>query len=270
MCDNAAQTKLRESVVVLSNVAIAPDVWMVKLEAPQAAVVLQPGQFVHLFIDEKLTLRRPFSVCRVDGSAIFIMYAVVGKGTRMLTTKEAGDASMNIIAPCGNRWPLPDQSSQSLLVGGGLGAAPLGMFAHELFDKGYDFHFIQAARNADLVIGRGFHDDSWRAISYATDDGTLGYRGLITEPVREKLASEAFKTVYVCGPEIMQRAVVDVCKEFDVDVYVSLERLMACGIGACLSCNVLTKKGPKKVCVDGPIFDARDLEFSDVAQSSIH
>ena len=270
MCDNAAQAKVRENVVVLSNAEIAPGVWMIKLEAPETAAVLQPGQFVHLFIDEKLTLRRPFSVCRVDGRAIFIMYAIVGKGTQLLTTKEVGDTSMDVIAPCGNRWPLPKPGSKSLLVGGGLGAAPLGLFAHELFEKGIDFHFIQAARNVDLVIGRGFHDDSWRSISYATDDGTLGYKGLITDPVREKLASEEFSTVYVCGPEVMQRAVVEVCKEFDVEVYVSLERLRACGIGACLSCNVLTKNGPKKVCVDGPIFNAHDLEFSDVAQSSIH
>ena len=78
MCDNAAHKKLSESVVVLSNVAIAPDVWMIKLEAPHVSSVIEPGQFVHLFIDEKLTLRRPFSVCRVDGSAIFIMYAIVG------------------------------------------------------------------------------------------------------------------------------------------------------------------------------------------------
>lgn len=264
------EPKLIENVVVVSNREIAPRVWMVELAAPKMAQLLKAGQFVHLLIDETLTLRRPFSVCQIQGDKIFIMYAVVGKGTELLTQKAANDASMSIIGPCGNSWPHPPVGSRALLVGGGLGAAPLGMLAHELFEAGSDFHFIQSARSQELIIGRHLHESIARNIEFATDDGSLGFHGLITDPVIHSLESGAYSHVYVCGPEVMQRAVVSACSSYEVTTYVSLERLMACGIGACLSCNVVTKNGPRKVCVDGPIFNSDDLEFDDVARSSIH
>lgn len=271
MCQTDTRVpKLVESVVVVSNQELAFGVWMIVLRAPKIAALLKSGQFVHLLIDEKLTLRRPFSVCQVREDTIFIMYAVVGKGTEMLTRKVAGDTSMNLIGPCGNSWPHPPVGTKALLIGGGLGAAPLGMLAHELFEAGVDFHFIQAARNEELLIGKPLHNDAFRSIEYATDDGSLGHKGLITEPVRQALSTGLYGVAYVCGPEIMQRAVIEVTNEVKVETFVSLERLMACGIGACLSCNILSKSGPKKVCVDGPIFNSRDLEFDDVARSKIH
>ena len=271
MCQTSQhEHKHVENVEVVSNVEIAPRVWMVVLRAPKMAHLLRAGQFVHLLIDEYLTLRRPFSVCQIRQDEICIMYAVVGKGTELLTQKKTHDESMSVIGPCGNSWPHPAVGSKALLVGGGLGAAPLGMLAHELFEAGTDFHFIQAGRTDPLVIGRGFHESIRRDIEFATDDGSLGFHGLITEPVKNSLQSGEYSVVYVCGPEIMQRAVVAVCANFQVATYVSLERLMACGIGACLSCNVATKQGPQKVCVDGPIFLSEDLEFDDVARSSIH
>lgn len=271
MCETAQHTKkFVETVEVVRNDEVAPAVFLLQFKAPKLAQSLEPGQFIHLLIDPTLTLRRPLSIARVFGDIVSILYAVVGKGTQLLSEKRPGDTTMNAIGPCGNTWPLPKEGESSLLVGGGLGAPPLGMLAHKLMAMDCPFHFIQGARTADLVIARDFHDDSYRDIEYATDDGTLGTHGLITEPLSKALESGTYSNVYVCGPEIMERFVVAECAKFDVNVYVSLERLMACGIGACLSCNVATKQGPKKVCVDGPIFNALNLEFDDFARSAFH
>lgn len=271
MCETAQHVKkFVETVEVVRNDTIAPAIFLLQFKAPKLAQSLKPGQFVHLMIDQTLTLRRPLSIAHVRGDIVSILYAVVGKGTQLLSEKRTGDTTMNALGPCGNAWPLPDEDEASLLVGGGLGVPPLGMLAHKLMAMGRDFHFIQGARSAELVIARDFHDDAFRDIEYATDDGTLGTHGLITEPLRRALESGKYRNVYVCGPEIMERFVVAECAKFDVNVYVSLERLMACGIGACLSCNIMTKQGPKKVCVDGPIFNAVHLEFDDLARSAFH
>lgn len=252
-----------ENVDVISNVRVASGVGLVALQAPRCAAAVLPGQFVHLRVGAgtDTILRRPFSIHRAYGNTIEILYQILGAGTLQLAEKAAGDTSMDLIGPLGRGWNVPDDASHALLVAGGLGAAPLGMLAEHLADSGVATVVAQGAPTAERLVARGLFDRVCRRVECSTDDGSSGELGLITAVTKRLLDAEKFDVVYVCGPEAMERAVVAQCRERGIACQVSLERLMACGIGACLSCVVTTTTGLKRACVDGPVFDAEEVLF---------
>lgn len=271
MCDTTRSDTVLpviEKVSVLSNEQTAPGVWVITLAAPQTARTVQPGQFVHLRLPalEAHILRRPFSVYGVilSHGAIEIMYQMVGAGTDYLTTVRFGE-ELDLIGPLGHGWQPPHDVKRALLVSGGLGAAPLALLADMLTRNAATVDVVMGAPNAERLVCRERIEDlcsaggcSMRA-DVATDDGSEGVKGFSTEVSEKKLAEGHYDYVATCGPEPMQRIVASQAARHGVFCEVSLERRMACGIGVCLSCVVQTRTGLRRSCVDGPVFNAREV-----------
>jgi dihydroorotate dehydrogenase electron transfer subunit len=252
---------------------------LLSLQAPWTAQNILPGQFVHLSVGDstsRFVLRRPLSVYNYDADegTIDIFYQVVGKGSTAIYNFEPG-RKLSCVGPVGRPWSMPlalnEEGSgvpdlhntardytKALLVGGGVGCAPLTPLYKALLASGVEVQMIRGAQNAALIqdLGSLDFDPQRQNILIATDDGSVGHHGFVTDLVRECLGSGEFDHVATCGPEPMQRIVVDLAYEAGVYCEVSLERRMACGIGACLSCVVDTTEGKKRACVDGPVFDA--------------
>lgn len=261
MCDRFASKHFDEKARVLANEQMGPRLYKITLAAPKMAEAIEPGQFVHMQLTgmEAHILRRPFSVYRTDREAgsIEIIYQVVGEGTSFMTSYEPG-VECALIGAMGHGWQ--EREGKSLIVGGGVGAAPLFLFAEKLAAEGRPFEVVLGAQTESMLVTRADYADLLgRDPILATDDGSVGYAGFCTEPVREQLATGEYRTVYCCGPEPLMRAVAALADEAAVDCFVSMEKRMACGVGACLSCVVETSAGKKRSCVDGPVFDAKDV-----------
>lgn len=249
-----------EPVVVVSNERVAEGVSRIVLDAPRTAGAVEPGQFVHLRISRHadFILRRPFSVHRARDGRIEILYQVVGLGTRALEDAVPDDV-MDVIGPLGHGWQVPDGAKRALVVAGGLGAAPMGMLVERLAERDIEVTLAQGAPSAGRLLARELFDNLCSRAIVATDDGSAGLCGFVTVLSAEQLERDRPDMVYVCGPEPMQRIVAGQCAHAGVPCQASLERLMGCGIGACLSCVVTTRNGLKRACVDGPVFDAADV-----------
>ncbi len=263
MCESEARDGAKafeERARVISNAYVGPRLYKITLAAPKTAAAICPGQFVHMLLPGfgAHILRRPFSVydAREDGS-IDIIYQTVGEGTAYLTEVEPG-AECSVIAPLGHGWQTHE--GKSLIVGGGVGAAPLFMFAQQLAAEGRDFDVVLGAQTSDMLVTRADYAKLLgRDPVIATDDGSLGHAGFCTEPVREALAQGGYANVYCCGPAPLMRAVAGIAADVGVECWVSMEKRMACGVGACLSCVVETQAGKRRSCVDGPVFNAKEL-----------
>lgn len=262
---------LVERVRLVLSEQVTDGVFLATFEAPRIAGVIAPGQFVHLRIAEgaDFILRRPFSVFRADDGRIGILYQVVGRGTRELAAVAPG-AEMDAIGPLGNGWTVPDGIERALLVAGGLGAAPMGMLAEDLTRRGVAVTLAQGAPTSARLLARELFEGACEQTAYATDDGSEGTCGFVTALTPELFTAERPDVVYVCGPEPMQRIVAAQAAEAGVPCQVSLERLMACGVGACLSCVVSTVAGRKRACVDGPVFDAAEVLWEPAEDPEVH
>lgn len=253
----------QEICIVRDNVLMAQGIAKIRLTAPYIAENCKPGQFVHLRLPnlEAHILRRPFSVYTADArnGEIQLLYQTVGSGTEYMTTLEEG-TQVDIIGPIGRGWQPPSDAQRVLLVGGGLGVAPLYMLA-AIFSADVEVHVVMGAQSADRLICRkpfSAHIKE-QCLHITTDDGSAGERCFTTKVVKDLLDTGAFDYIATCGPEPMQRAVAALAAERTIPCEVSLERRMACGIGACLSCRVDTVTGVRRACVDGPVFVAREV-----------
>jgi len=230
--------------------------------APKIAQRVYPGQFLSIRLSDKLEplLRRPFSVHRVNGPAIEIFYQVVGFGSRILSGKKAGEF-VDIIGPLGNGFNLPPVNNgfEPILVAGGMGVAPL-LFAAEKLKACRALVFIGAKTKNQLLCQKEFSDLGCR-VKIATDDGSQGFKGKVTDLVRHFLSKAVchLPVIYACGPRPMLKAVSSLARELEVPAEISLEEHMACGIGACLGCVVNTREGFKRVCKEGPVFNADEV-----------
>ena len=249
-----------ERATLVANERVAEGVGLAVFEAPRTSAAIRPGQFVHLRIAEGVDfiLRRPFSVYRAAAGRLEILYQVVGRGTRVLAQAAPG-AVMDLIGPLGHGWQVPEGVAHALVVAGGLGAAPMGMLVEELARRGVATTLAQGAPSEARLLARDLFEATCRRTEVATDDGSAGLCGLVTELTGGLIAADRPDIVYVCGPESMQRIVAAQAAAAGVPCQVSLERLMACGVGACLSCVVSTVMGRKRACVDGPVFDAAEV-----------
>ncbi|MGI6216085.1 MAG: dihydroorotate dehydrogenase electron transfer subunit [Coriobacteriales bacterium] len=250
-----------EEVTIVSNDKIAPSIYLMVLEAPQIAAGLLPGQFVHLRVPDFCghVLRRPFSVCswNTGTGEIQIMYQVVGSGTEALSTVKPGTPT-RAIGPVGRGWEVPDGTGRALLVCGGIGVAPLMMLASEMCAEGIAVDVLLGATTADRLLGEEALTSVGAEVHTCTDDGSAGYHGFCTDLMDDYTACADY--VAICGPAPMERIAVGKALESEnCRCEVSLERRMACGIGACLSCVVDTVDGKKRACIDGPVFDARKV-----------
>lgn len=223
--------------------------------------IIRPGQFVQVRIDgcSNTFLRRPISISFVDVAAKEIQLLVrrAGEGTDWLCSRNKGDF-VNVILPLGNGFFLEQAGRKPLLVGGGVGVAPLLYLGKVLNDAGITPTFLLAAKTAeDLLLTERFRQ--YGEVIISTDDGTAGAPGLVTSnPALER----SWSHMYVCGPKPMMVALARLAGEKGVECEVSLENTMACGLGACLCCVEDTKEhGNVCVCTDGPVFNARDLKW---------
>ena len=220
-----------------------------------------PGQFAELRIDETPTvmLRRPISVHSFDAekNEVGFLVQVVGDGTRWLASLKAGD-KVNTLMPLGNGFTLPESAGKKyLLVGGGVGSAPLYYLAKELKARGCDFTILIGARSAKDLYLREAYEALGRVV-YTTEDASLGEKGYVTN---HSVLGEKFDYIFTCGPKPMMVSVAKYARENGIACEVSLENKMACGLGACLCCVEDTKEGHRCVCTDGPVFSIDELKW---------
>ena len=204
--------------------------------------------------DERPYLPRAFSVLRApaDGDELHFLIEDVGPGTKRLCELEAG-SRLAIVGPLGIGFAAPREGRTALLVGGGVGIAPLAIWQDQLRE---DAGVLLGFRDAHHAAGAAL----LAAPVLATDDGSVGHHGLVTELLTKELDSGAHAMVYACGPPPMLEAVRALCAERDVPAQLALESGMACGYGACFGCVVETTDGYIRLCVDGPVVDAGRLE----------
>ena len=251
-----------EEARLQKNIHFNETLGVLELYAPRTASAISPGQFVHMKLNafDQHILRRPFSIyyTQKDLGIIAILYQVVGKGTAFLRNAQPGDV-FSILAPLGNTWPK--SFGKSLLVGGGVGAAPLYMLAQTLSETSCDFEVVLGARNADALVTKDAYEQLGMPLHIATDDGSVGLKGFATLPVEKLLQEQDFSTIYCCGPEPFMKAIAQLAHTYKTNCYISTEKRMACGIGACLSCVVDLPQGKVRSCIDGPIFNTQEISL---------
>ena len=231
------------------------------LKHPDVLPEIAPGQFVEVEVkdNKNVYLRRPISIHCFDAekNEIGFLVQVVGDGTRWLASLAVGD-KVNVLLPLGNGFTMPQSAdARLLLVGGGVGSAPLYGLAQELKRRGNDFVILIGARSAkDLYRCSEF--EALGRVEYTTEDGSLGEKGYVTN---HSVLNEKFDYIYTCGPKPMMMAVAKYARENSIPCEASLENKMACGLGACLCCVEDTKEGHKCVCTDGPVFSIDDLKW---------
>jgi dihydroorotate dehydrogenase electron transfer subunit len=236
-----------------------------------------PGQFYMLAAaerwgggaDERPYLPRAFSHARARGGELSFLLEEIGPGTRRLAELREGEG-LHLVGPLGVGWRAPEDGTRPLLVGGGIGAAPLLCLEDELAaDARYVGRAIGDERNAGAyTVLLGFRSSAHAEaaslfaahVELATDDGSAGRPGLVTDLLHERLDADPAVTVFACGPPPMLEAVRALCEERAVPAQLALESGMACGYGACFGCVVPTKAGYMRLCVDGPVLDADVLE----------
>lgn len=223
-----------------------------------------PGQFVQVAVPDapNTFLRRPISVNFIDRSdnTLWLLVRNAGEGTSRLCGMKAGE-HLNIILPLGNGFSIPtdaDKPKRLLLVGGGVGVAPLLYLGQKLAASGHSPEFLLGARSsADLLELDEFKRIG--TVHVATDDGSAGVHGLVTQ--HPAINSRDIDCIYCCGPAPMMKAVAAIARQNNVNCEVSLENMMACGLGACLCCVENTVKGNVCVCTEGPVFNITQLTW---------
>ena len=273
---------------VLAHYQFEADQYIITLESKEIADSTRPGQFVHLSVSGMLAMRRPISVMSVDADngTFDLLYKIVGEGTKQLADRKIGDV-LSVIGPIGNGFELTDRKIP-LLIGGGVGMPPMIAIAQKIKDNAYynpyvilgsevPFPFEASQSSLNGFNSSKFYTmpllEEWRVpcglASLQDYEGV--YKGYVTDLAREyldSLSSSDLKEVevFTCGPNPMLEAVSKLANEYNLPCQASLEEYMACAVGGCAGCvvEVETENGPamKRVCVDGPVFDAKTV-FND-------
>jgi dihydroorotate dehydrogenase electron transfer subunit len=242
---------------------VADKIYVCSFRSPRVSRDVRAGQFLNILLDHGTDplLRRPFSVYRTDGESVEIIFNVVGKGTAILRDKRRGDP-LDVLGPLGVPFDLGgDDFATALLVGGGLGVAPLPISTMTLKRHGKKAATFLGARTASQVVA-GYLED----LRIATDDGSKGFHGNVVDLLASTLNAVKFDSpkIFACGPTAMLRALADFAIKQDIPCDVSLEGPMACGIGICQGCPVELAGDEKKfalMCKDGPTFDVRKIKI---------
>lgn len=236
---------------VKENIQVAEDIYIITIHGTYNA---EPGQFYMLRAwEEEPVLSRPVSVYYVNKDSIAFLYQVKGRGTELLKGLKAGE-DIRLLGPCGKGFNTERLKGKVAIIGGGIGIAPMLYTAASL-------------KNCQVDVYAGFRSkpylmDEFRKaadnVYVATEDGSEGYKGHVTEIFNPW----EYTSVLCCGPQIMMEKIAEMCKSCATPVWVSMEKHMACGIGACLVCNCSTKQGIKRTCKDGPVFSGREVEWN--------
>jgi dihydroorotate dehydrogenase electron transfer subunit len=246
--------------------------------APGVATGFQPGHFVAVAVggeNTSMILRRAFALCgatqsdKFAGTVQFVV-AARGPGTRWLAERKAGD-TLDLVGPLGKPFPLPSGPAPAVLVGGGYGAAPLVPLAHALLEQGSPVEFVLGASTGARLYGEMTAKRMVGRVTVTTDDGSAGEKGLVTDVLPEVIDRVNAEIIYACGPMPMLQAVGEIAQKRAIRAQVAVEESMACGIGVCMTC-VLPVRGADgksrfvRSCVEGPVFDALNVRWSDVGR----
>ena len=255
-----------ETGVVQEHFDIGSGYRQLTLSAPAVCPQVKPGQFIHLRVPglgESL-LRRPFSIYRATAGTISVLYKQVGKGTRELAHLPVGGHA-DFIGPLGNGFPLPPpEGRMPVLVAGGYGVAPLSLLASNLDAVG--IVFVGGRTAEDLLCLEDFWEMGW-ALEVTTEDGSAGLKGRVTDALDAWLRKGQPAIVYACGPDGMLEAIDQRLGQHGLPGWLSLDKHMGCGVGACLACvqRVHTEDGGtrwKRCCCDGPVFAAGEIDWA--------
>lgn len=234
---------------VSANERIARDIYEIRLTGDNSAIT-RPGQFVNLLIDG-CYLRRPLSVCNVEGDELTLIYKVVGKGTEILSRTPVG-TEINTLVGLGNGFDVTCHAGYPLLVGGGVGVPPMYLLCRRLVEAGAKPTVVLGFNRADEIFYREKFEALGAEVHIATADGSVGTKGFVTDVIGRLM----YTYFYACGPEPMFRAmekVVTTSGEY------SFEERMGCGFGACMGCSCKTKYGTKRICVNGPVLKREEV-----------
>lgn len=252
--------KVDENCRVKAHEPCGPGYRRLVLEAPQIAAQAQPGQFVHIRVPtlEATALRRPFSIFDANEGILTIVYKTVGRGTAALNKVVVGE-SVQVMGPLGHGFPTKSEGS-AYLVGGGFGVAPLYFLARRLKASGVGriLLFVGARTKDDLIMLEDF-EKLGVEMRLATNDGSAGVKGLVTEPLDKELALGEKCELFACGPDPMLKAVAERALASKHPGWISMDRHMICGVGACYACIQRTVRGNSRCCIEGPVFAAKDL-----------
>ncbi|MBQ1371621.1 MAG: dihydroorotate dehydrogenase electron transfer subunit [Oscillospiraceae bacterium] len=237
---------------VFRQQALTDSVMELQLRGDCSAITC-PGQFVNLQL-EGLYLRRPISVCNLEGNLLTLIYKIVGKGTALLSKMQPGQ-SLPVLTGLGNGYDLDRAGEYPLLIGGGVGVPPLYLLARKLREQGKPVQVILGFNTASEC----FYAKQFRALGcevrITTVDGSLGIKGFVTAALPEQ-----YSHVYTCGPEPMLRAVY---KSIQSGGSFSFEKRMGCGFGACMGCSCKTITGYKRICKEGPVLQKEEILWED-------
>lgn len=250
-----------EIVTILENRKINSKYYKLAFFSQRLQKNVLPGQFLNLKITNGSDplLRRPFSYYRVKGETVEILYEVLGRGTDMLSGKKAGE-TLQSLGPLGKSFRMDIGRKQRVLVAGGVGVPPLVFLANKIQDV-KPVTFLIGCKSKGEVLPANEFGKFKKCVTYATDDGSYGRKGFVTVLLREILKEKDPKSIFIqtCGPRVMMSEVMKLAREFGVEGEASIDKRMACGVGACLGCMVETKEGRKTSCVDGPVFSFSEL-----------
>ena len=237
---------------IIDNRPLTDSVYQMKLQGDTSAITA-PGQFVNIQLDG-LFLRRPISVCDVDGDVLTIVYKVVGKGTEKMAQMQ--DGKLDVLTGLGNGYDLSKAGENPVLLGGGVGVPPMYLLCKKL---------LSAGKNVTVILGFNtkseiFYEEEFRALGanvmVTTVDGSYGMKGFVTDALKNLNYSH----FYTCGPEPMLKAVY---KTSTTSGQLSFEKRMGCGFGACMGCSCKTLTGYKRICKEGPVMLKEEILWED-------
>ena len=247
---------------IISNKRLSGNYWHLEFESGLIAKHAVAGQFVNIRVTDGVAplLRRPLSIHGIKGQKVKVIYEILGTGTQTLSTRKPGEF-LDILGPLGKGFDYPrlvkSSKAKNILIAGGMGVAPLVFLAEKL--KLSKPLVLIGARSRKQILCQQEFKDLGCAVKLATDDGSVGFKGRVTDLLKIVLEASKPSNIFSCGPHPMLKTVAQLAGEHKINAQLSLEEHMACGIGACLGCVVATKTGYKTVCKDGPVFSSEEL-----------
>ncbi len=238
---------------IKENRPIAKDLMKMTLSGESFSTLL-PGQFINIRLDG-LYLRRPISINDADETGLTIIYKIAGEGTKSLSEKTSGE-TLDVLLPLGNGFSLGESGNAPLLIGGGVGAAPLYYLARKLSEKGCKGSALLGFNSEDEIFCKEEFEALGFKTAVTTADGSFGVKGFVTDA----LDNIDYSYAYVCGPEPMLKAVY---KKLKGSAQFSFEERMGCGFGACMGCSCKTVSGYKRICKEGPVLRKEEILWED-------
>lgn len=248
-------------VQIEENVKVNQKYFRLTFRSRELSKNVAPGQFLTIQINPSLDpfLRRPFSYYRIQKDRVQVLYEILGKGTTMLSRKKKGD-KLQILGPLGLPFKSTIKNKKRVLVAGGVGVPPL-VFLAEKFKA--DYLLIGTKSRAEVLPAKELSKVKAKVL-YATNDGSYGQKGFVTLLLDQIIKKEGAENLFIqtCGPNVMMEAVMKMALKNGVEGELSIDKTMACGVGACLGCMVKTKEGWRPSCVEGPVFNFDRIDTS--------